>query len=782
MLQSSYFPCRGRVYSQNFLNFPHGILFLYIMTNLCPKKHLGFLFLLLSFSLYAQGPGCPNVNAGPDVEVTCADPCTTLTASYLQTGETTSYAVTSIPYDPPFPFTGGTGSTNITSDDVWSEAIQLPFDFCFFGDPYSRLLISSNGSITFSIAGEVPNGRYTPSNGAGYVLGQDGDRNIPGNIGTTTDARAVLGIMGVLQDTYPPNSFSGWSINYEVIGTFPCRMLVFNMYNLGHYSCGTSGGVPQTYQIILYETTNAIDVFVKDRTPCNGFQEGRGAIGIQNWNGTVGYTPPGRNTGNWSASEEAWRFTPNGESNVEFTWRDAAGNIIGTDPSITVCVDETTTFTAQAEYTDCNGITITDIDTVTVTRESDIEVDLGEDVETCEDDPIVLDTETGDVPDLTYEWFLDGVIIPGATNSTYTATAPNSGEYTVEVNQDGCIITDSINILFNPQPIIANPPQDLGLCDDGGSAALFDLTQNDAVVLGTQDTDFVITYHHSQAEAENGTPFINPADAYPIVGNNETIWVRIQNANNTCFVVDSFEILLVSAFATAPPSPYYICDQDNTGSEPVNLQAIFSADILAGQDPNELHVTYHESAADADTGDNPLPQPYMVTTTQITLHARVENRLDEDCYSVTNFEIVMELPPNVNPTPLDLITCDTDNDGYAPFNLHDADDDITNGDPDLVVTYHPTELDAQNDLNELTDPYINDDPFNDVVFARIEGMNTSCNAVIRLNLEVRNSPILTEPSPLRLCDDNTDGLQIFDLTVRELEMLGAMDPTQYDFY
>ncbi len=760
------------------------------MTNLCPKKYLGFLFFIISLSLYSQGPGCPNVepggiDTGGDVTVTCSDPCTTLVAEYLHTGETTSYEVTSIPYDPPFPFTGGSGSTSITADDRWSQTIDLGFDFCFFGEPYSRALISSNGALTFSIVGEVPNGRYSPNTAAGYPLSGP----VPGNNGSYTgigsDPRAVLGVFGVLQDTYPGagHSFPGWSINYELIGSYPCRMLVFNMYKLGQFSCNTSVG-EQTYQMILYETTNAIDVFVKDRTPCNDWMNGNGVIGIQNADATLGYTPPGRNTGSWSAHEEAWRFTPNGESNVEIKWFDSADllNPIGTGPSIDVCVTETTTFVAQAEYTNCDGSIVTsDPGQVTVTLESDLEVDLGDDVETCSEDDIVLFADTGGEIGLTYEWFLDGVIIPGATSDTYTVTAPNSGDYSVIASSALCDVTDSVTILFNPQPVIASPAEDLGICDDGSSPGIFDLTQNDAVVLGTQDPNFVITYHHTQQDADNDANPIVPANAYLIGGSSETIWVRIENDNGTCYAIDSFEISLVSAFATAPPSPYYVCDQDNNGEEQLNLQAIFSADILNGQNPNLLNLTYHDNPGDADTGDNALPQPYTVTVPQIVIYARVENRINPDCFAVTQFEIIMEFPPNANPNPAPLIVCDTDNDGYAPFNLHDADDDITMGDPNLVVTYHPTELDAQNDLNELLDPYINDDPFIDVVFARIQGLS-GCNAIIRLYLYVRNSPTLVVPTPLRLCDDDTDGLQIFDLTVKEPEMLGTMDPTQYDIY
>ena len=83
------------------------------------------IILLFSFNSNAQGPGCPNVNAGGDIELDCEQPCTDLSATFLQTGETTSYEVSPIDYDPPFPTTGGT-EVSVFIDDRWSNIIPLP--------------------------------------------------------------------------------------------------------------------------------------------------------------------------------------------------------------------------------------------------------------------------------------------------------------------------------------------------------------------------------------------------------------------------------------------------------------------------------------------------------------------------------------------------------------------------------------------------------------------------------------------------------------------------------
>ena len=51
------------------------------------KKNLLAFFsvLFISLSAFSQGPGCPNVYAGEDVELGCGEPCTDLTASFLDT-------------------------------------------------------------------------------------------------------------------------------------------------------------------------------------------------------------------------------------------------------------------------------------------------------------------------------------------------------------------------------------------------------------------------------------------------------------------------------------------------------------------------------------------------------------------------------------------------------------------------------------------------------------------------------------------------------------------------
>ncbi|MGG5508243.1 MULTISPECIES: fibronectin type III domain-containing protein [unclassified Myroides] len=289
-----------------------------------------------------------------------------LGASYYDILKTDSYRVDPIDYNPPFPFKGG-GAIELTADDIWSDVIELGFDFCFYGNKYDKILINTNGTITFDIQGITPNGRYRPgSGGAPYnpvsQIPSDPGANNP----TTSSGPTINSIMGVFQDTHPgigDRSPADRSINYQIIGKAPCRTLVFNVYHLGMYGSRCTfdpddvENTTQTSQIVMYEGTNIIEVYVRNRhADCNEW--GRNAIiGIQNADGSDGIAPPGRNTGPWEAQNEAWRFTPDGDSTAEFFW-EKNGEFYSTDAKIDVEVSETVTYTAKAKYEICGDETV----------------------------------------------------------------------------------------------------------------------------------------------------------------------------------------------------------------------------------------------------------------------------------------------------------------------------------------------------------------------------------------------------------------------------------------
>ena len=413
----------------------------FFKANFARNTFLFFSFIAISIPALAQGPGHPNVDAGEDVHIGCNESCTDLNASYLYTGDTNDYVVSSIPYTPPFPFLGGT-AVPVNIDDRWSSAISLPFDFCFYGQAYTQMVIGSNAVVSFDLAQNAPNS----------YCEWDFDETIPDtNLFHTA-------IFGPYMDIFPSTGDEG-KINWTVFGEEPDRTMVVNFANIKYFSCISTF---LTSQIVMYETTNVIEVYIENRPSGCSWNDGNAVIGIQNQDGTRGETAPGRNTGDWSASNEAWRFTPNGPPNVEFSWLDADGEVIGTDPIITVCpTEQVTVYTAQAIYTNCNGDVVTVTDDVQVFRDGDFDVtlDLGPDLVLCDTPSHQIVPEIiGDVTGATYLWSPGGETTP-------TITVTESGIYTLEITKDDCSISDSVEITFGETvDFTTNLPTELQIC------------------------------------------------------------------------------------------------------------------------------------------------------------------------------------------------------------------------------------------------------------------------------------------------------------------------------
>ncbi|WP_282043568.1 GEVED domain-containing protein [Winogradskyella flava] len=306
--------------------------------------------------------GCPSVDAGGvglsggDVTINCNVSDTTLEAVYLELGETTSYTVESIPYNPPFQFGCLANPVSVNQDDVWSPVVNLPFDFCFYGNTYNSCVIGSNGVISFDT------GLATLSSGWEIL------ENIPGL--NNTDGRYFgPSIFGVHHDVDPS---VGGEIGWQLINLDTgCRALVASWADVPMFS---RNNILYTGMIVLYEDTNVIEIYIKDKNLVSSWNDGNATIGLQE-NSTSGTTVPARNSldSNWFTSSEAWRFVPSGNSITELKWYEGsvtpANEIIDPDDDgeITVNPANTTTYYTEVTYTLCNGSTIVETDATTVT-------------------------------------------------------------------------------------------------------------------------------------------------------------------------------------------------------------------------------------------------------------------------------------------------------------------------------------------------------------------------------------------------------------------------------
>jgi len=275
------------------------------------------------------------------------------------------------PYvDPGVPGTPG----NITTDDVYSSVIPLPFTFPFFGNNYSSLVLSTNGYVSFDLTRAGQFSHYSTAAG-----------NLPN---TGYDRAIIMGPYHDLDPNYTTSPAPGNKIKYDILGTAPNRRWVFSFYKVPLFSTACQNLIQNTHQIVLYEGTGIVEVFVQDKQICIGWNSGKSMIGMQNYNRNAAIMAPGRRVSDppWGSvgMNESWRFVPAGGPTLyrKVELFDLAGNLVSTGDTTSignntfsvafpnVCPTTTTTYIVKSTYQDINNPTgfITGTDTVRVVR------------------------------------------------------------------------------------------------------------------------------------------------------------------------------------------------------------------------------------------------------------------------------------------------------------------------------------------------------------------------------------------------------------------------------
>jgi len=309
--------------------------------------------------------------------------------------------------------------------------INLPFSFCYWGNSYNQLVVSSNGYINFNTANANGYSNWVISNSLPNTI------DLPGN-----------SICGPFRDDVTD------LVNYVhwyITGTAPCRALVVYWDQCPFFSCTSQY---ESFEIVLYESTNIIDVLMLSSQNCAAWNGGAGIVGIQNAAGNQAVVAPGRNfPGTWVATNEAWRFTPSGAPTYTVTWFDPSGPVAN-GLTVTVCPSVTTQYTAVAtmgcagpsSYTSAVQVSVVPGPSLTVNQPT---ICLGSSASF---------TASGSTPNSTYTW------TPGNLNGQSVTYTPNvTTNYTVvSTSSIGCIssATSAINVIVT-SPVSMSLPANL---------------------------------------------------------------------------------------------------------------------------------------------------------------------------------------------------------------------------------------------------------------------------------------------------------------------------------
>lgn len=268
--------------------------------------------------------------------------------------------------------------------------------------------------------------------------------------------------------------------------------------------------------------------------------------------------------------------------------------------------------------------------------------DLGPDQIICAGDEYILDTGLDNT--YTFQWLLNGMIIAGETNPTYTVSQP--GVYEVIIDKGSCHIEESIT--FND--LLVNNPQDLYACDTGAGIYPYNLTINNEIFLGIDDAIYDVHYFDSQADILANNP-IPSADLGNFMSPGQTIYIKIFNTVTGLYCDAEYQFdLIVNPSITAGSIPLQnVCD--NSSGVPYDL-SIHDIDVINGQS-GTYTITYYTNQSDATNGVNAIGNNINITngTGITTFWIRIEDSNNSSCFDITSVDI------NVRPLPLvDAIT------------------------------------------------------------------------------------------------------------------------------
>jgi gliding motility-associated-like protein len=345
---------------------------------------------------------------------------------------------------------------------------------------------------------------------------------------------------------------------------------------------------------------------------------------------------------------------------------------------------------------------------------------------------------------------------------------------------------------FGPPPI---PRYDV--CDDAmdgdqqNGQVETDLTALDVLVLDGQDpTLFDVTYHHSQADADTGAnPISSPY--YNLIPNQENIFIRVENNQNTKCFDTAFFVLFVHNLPIANPIPdVEVCDDDNDGLFSFDFNNLYDATVIGSQNSSSFNIKYFKTSNDAVNNVNSITMPYQTVSNPQTIYIRIQNNDLSDCFDTTSFNIEVFNTPTANAVP-DIEVCDDDTDGddtngQVTTNLSDI-DAIVLGTQDASaynITYHASQLDADSGASALPTNYYNTVPNAQEIFIRIENvLNTDCYDTTSFNLLVNPLPAVSD-ALLFQCDydGNPDGFTLFNLTEAHDALTASAPDLSTHFY
>ncbi|GAK89275.1 hypothetical protein JCM19297_1103 [Nonlabens ulvanivorans] len=308
--------------------------------------------------------------------------------------------------------------------------------------------------------------------------------------------------------------------------------------------------------------------------------------------------------------------------------------------------------------------------------------------------------------------------------------------------------------------VSVGPVPDYILCDDvsNDGTELFDLTFWDATAIGNQSpATHSATYFSSQFDAVNNLNQL-PMANYSNVTNPELIFIRVDDNATGNFNVTTGNLIVETLPVVNNLQTFTYCGSITaTGEVQVDL---YDIEPFMSNGQNNLLFTYFLSQQDADSNSNPLSTTFIhQANSPVDLFIRVQTSLN--CHIVINVVAILT-DCNQNSQVIDLEECeDQNNSACFDLNVNDFPALGTLSPNQYSVTYHISQVDADNNVNPLTSPYCTST--SQPIFVRVHDITTGSGDTSQsFNLFINPAPPVFSLTPIDGCDNDGDGFIDWD--------------------
>ena len=357
--------------------------------------------------------------------------------------------------------------------------------------------------------------------------------------------------------------------------------------------------------------------------------------------------------------------------------------------------------------------------------------------------------------------------------TTYTNTSsPQTIYVRVEnVTDASCNATSSFFIEVGANPDF-NQPSAFLICDDASNDGfgVFDLNEKVNEISQGSTTNLDINFFTSEQNA------IDNINSVPLEFTNtlnpQQLYVRIDNQDSDCFIIEDFGINVVAAPDLSDTEIFELCDDDYDGF------TIFNLDDAQYENFDRVQtgtvVNYFENIDDVDNDALAITNPNTYNSNSKTVYIKVTNTLTT-CYTVLPLQLVVIPLPPIQFNGIYQM-CDNDTD---TFDLSVMDDLIVENLSTVAISYYNDATDAQSNIGALSNTF-NYTSNSHIIYTRMEDLVTGCIAYGNFTLQINENPVANTPQDLEYCDDDFDGVLQFNLFETANEILGSQNSSEHE--